>query len=588
MGLGDDRFSVEALGFDGTSERLGTLPFDLRLAARCADATNSRWFEVSKGQGVYVIEFGDHGLSAPRRIEPLEGPIVGVECDPLGRFVAAHYEDGQIRLWEPDGESPPRVIQGSSGITELRITTDGSFLAAIKREQGEFEIWIWSLESEEPALLRHIDLGKSSGELRQTWTLNTVQRQLVTVPREAPGVRLWPLQAPADAEPVIMQRGDLGSSRSMEIHPSGGWLADADTAGLTLWPVARPYPIVIKRYEKVSDLAFGPDGRWLATSSSNLSGTVRMWRLEGDALPPARIVHEARIFAYGIAASPDGKQILLGTHDKGVQLLSLDGGPPRTLPGVTQVVFGVAFSPDGRFAAAAGNTEKISSSVIRVWELSSHEEVNVFDLGDAGANFIQFTEGGNLLSGGRAGLLRWNLETGDSDLLYEGITAAVTADGRRALLLTKASTSDGTRRALLFVDLETGAETPLESHGDRVYSAALDAAGKIVATGDLDGIVRVGPVTGEEAHMLLGHSGAVVNVAFDPRGRWIASSAGTEVRLWPMPDLSKPPLHTLPREELIAKLKTLTNLRVVRDEESATGWKLTHDPFPGWETVPTW
>jgi len=32
----------------------------------------------------------------------------------------------------------------------------------------------------------------------------------------------------------------------------------------------------------------------------------------------------------------------------------------------------------------------------------------------------------------------------------------------------------------------------------------------------------------------------------------------------------------------------LFNLRVVRDEESATGWKLTHDPFPGWETVPTW
>jgi WD40 repeat protein len=184
-------------------------------------------------------------------------------------------------------------------------------------------------------------------------------------------------------------------------------------------------------------------------------------------------------------------------------------------------------------------------------------------------------------------LLRWNLGTGDSDLLYEGITAAVTADGRRALL-TKASTSDGTRRALHFVDLETGAETPLESHGDRVSSAALDAAGKIVATGDLDGIVRVGPVTGEEAHMLLGHSGAVRNVAFDPRGRWIASSAGTEIRLWPMPDLSKPPLHTLPHDELIAKLKTLTNLRVVRDEDSPTGWKLTHDPFPGWETVPTW
>ena len=58
--------------------------------------------------------------------------------------------------------------------------------------------------------------------------------------------------------------------------------------------------------------------------------------------------------------------------------------------------------------------------------------------------------------------------------------------------------------------------------------------------------------------------------------RWVVTSGfgdGT-FRLWPMPDLSKPPLHTLPHDELIAKLKTLTNLRAVRDEESATGWKV--------------
>jgi WD40 repeat protein len=116
----------------------------------------------------------------------------------------------------------------------------------------------------------------------------------------------------------------------------------------------------------------------------------------------------------------------------------------------------------------------------------------------------------------------------------------------------------------------------------------MDAAGRIAVTGDDHGTIRVGPITGEEPHLLLGSPEDIVDLAVDPKGRWIASSSGTEVRLWPMPDLSKPPLHTLPREELIAKLKTLTNLRVVRDEESATGWKLTHDPFPGWETVPTW
>ena len=51
------------------------------------------------------------------------------------------------------------------------------------------------------------------------------------------------------------------------------------------------------------------------------------------------------------------------------------------------------------------------------------------------------------------------------------------------------------------------------------------------------------------------------------------SEDGT-IRLWPMPDLSKPPLHTLPHNALLAKLKSLTNVRAVRDPSSDTGWKL--------------
>jgi len=100
--------------------------------------------------------------------------------------------------------------------------------------------------------------------------------------------------------------------------------------------------------------------------------------------------------------------------------------------------------------------------------------------------------------------------------------------------------------------------------------------------------VRVGRATGEEPHLLLGHRGRVFSVAFSPDGKWLASASGTEIILWPVPDLWKPPLHTLPHAELLAKLGSLTNLRAVRDPASSTGWRLELGPFPGWQNVPEW
>jgi WD40 repeat protein len=78
-------------------------------------------------------------------------------------------------------------------------------------------------------------------------------------------------------------------------------------------------------------------------------------------------------------------------------------------------------------------------------------------------------------------------------------------------------------------------------------------------------------------------------VAASPDGRWIASLGEDHtLRLWPMPDLTKPPLQSLPHDELVAQLRSLTNLRAVRDEASSTAWSIALDPFPGWRDVPTW
>ena len=55
-----------------------------------------------------------------------------------------------------------------------------------------------------------------------------------------------------------------------------------------------------------------------------------------------------------------------------------------------------------------------------------------------------------------------------------------------------------------------------------------------------------------------------------------------------MPDLDDLPFHTLPYEELLARLDGFTNLRAVQDDISSTGWKLEIGPFPGWQGQPAW
>ncbi len=589
--LEDGKARIDALNFDGTRERLGTLDFTLPSESdwhwgTAMNYRTGRWFGAVVDNEVLVVEIKEHALSVPRSLGRHEGLGMRARFDPAGRYLATANGEGTIRLWDPSGVQQTRALHGPPGLTNLRISNDGAFLDATVWPFGRAEIW--SLSDSDPRLLRRLDFGQHGGG---SWSFDAVGMQVADSWNQDHKIRLWPLSAPADAEGQVLGRGKAGAPFGCSFHPEGHWLVSTGHGGLVLWPLARSYAAVIRRHDLgVQALAFDPQGRWLASGSSD--AMIKLWPLDGHVPSPGRVLFDEKEEAgsvYGLAVSPDGGRIVVSTHRGGVQLLSPQGESRQTLPGNKWGV-GVAFSADGQLAAAHSGTS------IRTWDVASGKVAAVATSEkEAAVDSIWFTPDGDLLSSSGSGLIRWDLGTGESELLYVGSVSrfAASADGRQVLVVDcgdRRPPEFNTPGRAVLLDLETGATSHLVTHGDRILIVALDPSGTVAVTADVDGVVRVGPVTGEEPHVLHGHEGSVRALAIDPLGRWIASAGGEDgaIRLWPMPDLSKPPLHTLPRAELIAKLKTLTNLRVVRHEDSPTGWTLTHDPFPGWETVPTW
>jgi len=289
--------------------------------------------------------------------------------------------------------------------------------------------------------------------------------------------------------------------------------------------------------------------------------------------------------------APDGSFLVAGTYET-AWVVPLDGGPPRELPGFTDLVGALAVDHRSRLVAGGAGSYHPEQAIVRVWDLESGE-TRILDAGDGNPiDYLWFTAEGDLwINSGEHVIRRWDLD-GDQPLLLEEIDLSSQEHARNVIC-----DLDRDRRQVLvwrepdrlwIQDLDSDESRELSSQGP-IGSCGFDSTGMIAVWSDVMGAVRVGPVAGEEAYLLLGHEGVVECMIVSPDGRWIASGGeDNTIRLWPMPDLSRPPLHTLPRDELIAKLKTLTNLRVVRDEESATGWKVEVGPFPGWETVPEW
>ena len=415
-------------------------------------------------------------------------------------------------------------------------------------------------------------------------------------------VSIWDLEGPPDAAPRSLRYSGPGlGARQARFHPGGDWLVTANHDSLAFWATSQPWARVLRGHSGVvGGLAFTADVGWLLSCA--MFDSVRRWPLTPARGPGGVIPALASSTCSFLEVSPSGSEILRSHVD--AEIHDLEGLGGRVLFRSTgEEYVSAAFDRSGtRVALASWWSLPGTRKRLRLIDVPSGKEGASVPLTpegetegayDWGVARMAFLPDGQLLGSGSGGLRRFDLASGRIEWLWRvkretAIDFAVSADGAGLVAAGLPGDQGGPWEAPVRIDLATGTRTALTTYGRHVQSLALDASGAVLATGDDVGVVRVGRSGGEEPHLLLGHGGPVNALAFSPDRRWIASASGGEIRLWPMPDLSKPPLHALPYAELMVRLRALTNLQVVEDPSSPGGWKLDIGPFPGWKDVPTW
>jgi len=410
---------------------------------------------------------------------------------------------------------------------------------------------------------------------------------------------LWDLEEFPEARPLVLGRPGPTNWPQGTFDPSGRWLAAGDQVRTARRePAAAGVPRVRQRVLP----GLTPDSRWLATCP--VYNPVRLWPLKASDGSVRTLAPEGGCST--LAVHPAGREVFIGTAGGSIVIYPFQGGSPRRLLEKWEGAsfFLVAFDPQGRRAVASPGfptgIKAPGSRALVVWDLASGEKRvhSVAHLTDERWFCWRpvFAPDGRLYVAGQGGVRRLTLPAdAGGTVSSETIHAAGVADfdlsrdGRQLLVsATKAEGMMDPREDLLLFELAANTSRRITTHGVRLEAGRLSPSGRILVTGDADGVVRVGPVTGEEPHLLLGHKGPITALALSPDERWIASSSDESISIWPMPDVTKPPLHTLAHAELLARLDALTNLRVVRDSASATGWKLDVGPFPGWKDAPSW
>jgi WD40 repeat protein/tRNA A-37 threonylcarbamoyl transferase component Bud32 len=302
----------------------------------------------------------------------------------------------------------------------------------------------------------------------------------------------------------------------------------------------------------VVSVALSRDGRLLA---AGLGSDIRLWDVPSRA--PLRVLRGHEVGVLALSFAPDGRALASGGMDRTARLWDVPTG--RLLSSLrdrTWRVYAVAFSPDGGTVAlgcdglgdapsvllwnvARGATrltlDRYANGYVGNMAVGARGRVVVGTGGQAARNHIKLWDAAPAVNG-RAGKVLAVLPEPALDVR----SVALSPDGRTLALGGEEQAGGGKVRGVVqLLDVPTRAvRTTLRGHDSTVVGLAFAPNGKLLASGEIDGPVKLWDLgAGKESAPLGRHGVYFRSLAFSADGRTLITGAGSdqrpsEIKVW--------------------------------------------------------